>query len=159
MSDLRDNSITNILFLTTIDTLRSSLMQSLSISVSIIINNLLNQLSSKVKAVSAKIVASSMVPNASSEIENQLDLATTVDLTEKHVAEAENQLGNAASSGLSTSTTANCSKILVSDNIMISKVKIVAIIIKYRCKCDPTIGLVRHISVLSSVDKTPLKAL
>ena len=95
-SDVHDDLVTSSLFLITIDTLRSSLMQSLPSSVSTSINNFLNQLSIKAQAISSKTVESSMITNESSDLENQLNLITTVDLTQKHVtgvaimAEVEN---------------------------------------------------------------------
>ena len=45
-----------------------------------------------------------MIPNTSSCLENNLGLITTVDPTEKHVADTENQLGNGVSGVSSTST-------------------------------------------------------
>ena len=53
-SDLRDEPVASSLFVTTIDTLRSSLMQILSRSIFNRINNLQNQLSIKAQDISSK---------------------------------------------------------------------------------------------------------
>ena len=105
-SDLRDEQVTSSLFSTTIDNLRSRFIQSLSIFLSTSINNLLNKLYIKPQVISAKKIESSMISNASSCIENQLNLTTTVDLTEKQLTGVENQFGNNVS-GMSRPSTAD----------------------------------------------------
>ena len=79
-------------------------------------------------------------------------------LTGNRVADVETHLGNEISSVSRTSTAANAKKI-ASDNIVMPKVKNVAATLKYWHKVDPTMGLKRPISVLSSVEKNTIEGM
>ena len=111
------------------------------------------------QATNAKIVVLSMISNASSGLDNQFDLTTTVDINDKQLADVENQLGNNVSGVSSTSAAADLNKMLASYNTMMLKIKNVATTLKYRHKGDPTIGIVRPISSLSSVEKNMIKVM
>ena len=115
--DLCDKPVTTSAFLTTLSTLKFSLIQSLCSSM----QQLAQTLSIQSQDFSTTQVTSQLIPTASADIENQLNLITAVDPTEKHMDNVKNHLGNNVGSNLSTSTD-NSNKILVSDNIMMPKV-------------------------------------